>query len=380
MHAVEVVARFDTTVLDTVLLDRDASYRVGTEPGVDLAVPLSGNLAIVERDLVRVPPAATATLFEAGREQPLIGEVRLGAKMRVELRIGRVVITLRRTARPAAVPRPRIDRRRHAYDAVSLALHLVLLVVAVELAPFHAPSPAPSRPVRVARIPETRPPSLEAPTPVPAIATAPADPTEAPPPAEKAADLKKSRRSAAIARAREAGILASEGLSDLRALTPSDPAKAFKGVRPVYREEEAVARQFGGGDSWDPGGIVKMGRFQTRSNAGADYELAGATPAVKTVLDVSGAITGALSREKVIEVVRAHAEDLLDCHERKAGKNARGTVSLAFDIDRDGTVLRPTADGMGTLAGCALRVVEKIGFPTAPGDLQTEVTLSLEFR
>jgi hypothetical protein len=79
-----------------------------------------------------------------------------------------------------------------------------------------------------------------------------------------------------------------------------------------------------------------------------------------------------------VAIIDGRAEALLECHERYAGKNVRGFVTLDFDIDRDGTVLRPTSLGMGELAGCAMRVVQSISFPIAPGDAQTEVKLSLE--
>jgi hypothetical protein len=313
-----------------------------------------------------------------------MGELTLGAHERVELRIGRVAIAIRWTQRPAPVPRAPIERRPHVFHAVSLAAHLLLVVLAAELAPYQPPPPPPQRPIRVGRFPEAQPPARVAPTPVPAVATAPVDPVAAPPPAAKTPDVDRSRRGRAIARARTAGILGAEGATNLRGLAPSDPSKAFEGVRPVYREEEAVARQFGGGDGWDPGGVVKMGRFSTRPNAGADYELAGATPAAKVVVDVckasSCSFTGPLGRQTVVDVMTANAEDLLDCHERHAGKRAQGTVTLGFDIDRDGAVLRATSNGMGDVAGCVMRVVEKIAFPTAPGDAQTEVTLSLAFH
>jgi len=385
MHAIEIVARFETTVLDTVMLDRGASFRIGTAAGVDLPVELDATVTIIDGDLVRIPPAVTATLFEAGRARPVTGELTLGARSRVELQIGRVAIAIRWTLRPAPVPRAPIDRRPHAYTAATLVAHLVLVAVAAELAPYEAPPPPAPRPVRVGRIPDANPATREAPTPVPAAASAPVDPVAAPPPATKTPDVDRSRRARAIARARTAGILGSEGATNLSGLAPSDPSKAFEGVRPVYREEEARSRQFGGGDSWDPGGVVKMGRFSTRPNAGADYELAGATPAAKTVVDVCKAsaactFTGPLARQTVVDVLDANAEDILACHERHAGKRARGTVTLGFDIDRDGTVLRATSTGMGDVAGCVMRVVEKIAFPTAPGDAQTEVILSLEFH
>jgi hypothetical protein len=385
MHVIEVVARFEATVLATVDLPAGASYHAGTGPGNDLAVELGTSVAVVEGGLVRVPAGSTALLFEHGKASPLTGELRLDARMRVEIRIGRVTIAIRRITRMDPVPRRPIERRPYFYIAASLAAQLLLVGLAAWIAPHREP-PSPvqtPRSIRVARFPESRPPTQQDPSPVPAVATAPTDPTTAPPPAEKATDLPLSRRSRAIARAREAGILGSDGVGDLSGLVASDVGKAFDGVRPAYREEEATARGFGGGESWDPGGVIPMGRFATKPNAGADYELAGATPGRKTVLktctDRPCATTGPHARETVIAIIEARAEALLECHERYAGRNVRGVVTLEFDIDRDGTVLRPTSDGMGELAGCAMRVVQSIAFPTAPGDAQTEVKISLEF-
>ena len=381
---IEVVARFEATVLATVDLRLGASYRAGTGPGDDLAVELGSSVAIVEGDIVRVPAGSTAILFEHGKRSPLTGELRLDARTRVEIRIGRVTIAIRRATRMAPVPRPPVDRRPYIYTAASLAAQLLLVALAAWSAPDRAPLPPHTpRSIRVARFPEPLPATKRDPSPVPAMATAPTDPPTAPPPADKAPDLRRSRRSRAIARARQAGILGSEGASDLSGLVPSDLGKAFDGVRPAYREEEATARGFGGAESWDPGGVIPMGRFATKSNAGADYELAGATPGLPTVLKTCTgrpcATTGPHTRESVVAMVDGRAEALLECHERYAGRNARGFVTLDFDIDRDGTVLRPTSAGMGELAGCAMRVVQSIAFPIAPGDAQTEVKLSLEF-
>lgn len=385
MHAIEVVTRFEATVLATVDLRPGASYRAGTGPGNDLAVELGDSVAIVEGDIVRVPAGSTAILVEHGKPSPLTGELRLDARMRVQIRIGRVTIAIRRVTRMDPVPRPPVDRRPYIYTAASLAAQLLLVALAAWIAPHREP-PVPAhtpRSIRVARFPEPHPATKPDPSPVPAIATAPTDPTTAPPPADKAPDLRRSRRGRAIARARETGILGSDGVGDLSGLVASDIGKAFDGVRPAYREEEATARGFGGGESWDPGGVIPMGRFATKSNAGADYELAGATPGRKTVLKTCTgrpcATTGPHTRESVVAIVDGRAEALLECHERYAGRNARGFVALDFDIDRDGTVLRPTSVGMGELAGCAMRVVQSIAFPTAPGDAQTEVKLSLEF-
>jgi hypothetical protein len=385
MHVIEVVARFEATVLATVDLHPGARYRAGTGRGDDLAVELGSSIAIVEGDIVRAPPEATAIVYQHGKRSPLTGELRLDGHMRVEIRIGRVTIAIRRATRVEPVPRPSLDRRPYIYIAASLAAQVLLVALAAWIAPARDP-PRPAhtpRPTRVARFPEPRPATKQDPSPVPAAATAPTDPSTAPPPADKTPDLRRSRRSRAIARAREAGILGSDGVSDLSGLVASDIGKAFDGVRPAYREEEATARGFGGGERWDPGGVVPMGRFATKSNAGADYELAGATAGPKTVLKTCTgrpcATTGPHTRETVVAIVDERAEALLECHERYAGRNVRGFVTLDFDIDRDGAVLRPTSAGMGELAGCAMRVVQGIAFPIAPGDAQTEVKLSLEF-
>ena len=384
MHVIEVVARFEATVLATVDLRPGASYRAGTGPGNDLAVKLGPSVAIVEGDIVRVPSGSTARLFEHGQPSPLTGEVRLDARMRVEIRIGRVTIAIQRVTRMDPVPRAPVDRRPYIYIAASLAAQVLLVALAAWIAPVHEPRlPAQTpRSIRVARFPEPRRATKQDPSPVPAVATAPTDPSTAPPPADKTPDL-RSRRSRAIVRAREAGILGTDGVGDLSGLVATDVGSAFDGVRPAYREEEATARGFGGAESWDPGGVIPMGRFATKANAGADYELAGATPGLKTVVKTCTgrpcATIGPHTRESVVAIVDGRAEALLECHERYAGRNVRGFVTLDFDIDRDGTVLRSTSVGMGELAGCAMRVVQRIAFPIAPGDTQTEVKLSLEF-
>ena len=386
MQAIEVVARFETTVLATVDLRAGASYRIGSGPGNDLPVDGVASFAVVEGDLVRVPPEATATVVEHGTQRSITGELRLGARMRVQIQIGRVALAIRWTTRRAAVPRQRSSLRPYLYAAGSLGAQLLLLLLAFRMAPYREPPESERTPrvVRVTRIHESPPSTNRDPSPVPAVATAPADPSVAPPPADPTPDRSRSRRSRAIARARQAGILGSDGTTDLSGLVPSDLGKAFDGVRPAYREEDARARDFGGGESWDPGGVVKMGRFATKPNAGADYQLPGETAGVKTALAMCTGraceTTGPHTRDSVVAIVEGRAEALLDCHERYAGKNVRGVITLDFDIDRDGTVLRPSSAGMGELAGCAMRVVQSIGFPTAPGDAQTEVKLSLEFR
>lgn len=383
MHVIEVVARFGTTVLSTVDLPPGAGYRAGTGPENDLAVELGPSATIVEGDVVRVPAGATALRFAHGRSSPLIGEVKLAARMRVEIRMGHVTIAIRRVTPAERVPRAPIDRRPYLYIAASLAAQVLLVGLAAWIAPDQGPPlPRPTpRSIRIARFLEPPPPTKLDPSPVPAMATAPDDPSTAPPPAEKSPD--RSRRGRATARARAAGILGSDGASDLSGLVSRDLGKAFEGIRPAYREDEANTRRFGGGESWDPGGVIATGRFATKSNAGADYELAGATPGPKTVVKTCTGrpceITGPRTQESVIALIDANAPALLECHERNAGKNARGFVTLELDIDRDGTVLRPTGAGMGPLAGCAMRAVQRIAFPSAPGDAQTEVKLSLEF-
>ena len=397
MDAVEVVARFGGSIVALAHLRDGATYRMGTAPGVDLAVPVATTFPLVERGVVRIPAGIQATLVEAGRRSPVgARELWLAVGMRVELTIGLVTIRIARVALPDdRLPGPRLDRRAPAYAAGSLAAHVLVWALAVTLAPAGEPlermvDPQPNQ-VRIARFDAPPQPPRE-PSAVPAAATATADPTAAPPPADSRRSIPSTRRGRAIALAREAGILGAPGLGDLSGLViHGDLGTAFDGVGPAYREEDATAQRFGGGGGgpkFNPGTIA-TGAYQTVSDghaAGDDYDLPGAVPAqrhrpiVEMCTGRPCATDGPIAAETVKALIAAASPTLIRCYKAYAEERSRGTVTLDFEIDRDGTVLRASSRGFGAVAACVQAVVEKIDFPIAPGQPQTTVQVSLGFR
>jgi len=394
MDAIEVVARLGGSVVALAHLRDGAAYRIGTAPGVDLAVPVANTFPLVERGVVRIPAGIPATLVEAGRTSSVAArELWLAVGIRIELTIGLVTIRITRVVLPdELLAGPPLDRRAPAYAAGSLAAHVLVWTLAVTFAPAEPlermTDPQPVR-VRIARFDAPPQPPRE-PSMVPAAATATTDPAAAPPPARPGPDVPTSRRGRAIARARDAGVLGGTGLSDLSMLMHrGDVAEHFKGVGPAYREEDATGQGFGGGPRWDPGGTLATGAYQTVSEgraAGEDYELAGAVPdqrhrpVVEMCTGRPCATDGPHSTEVVKAVIAAQAPALLRCYRQHAEERARGTVTLDFEIDRDGTVLRPSSRGFGAVSACVQAVVEGIEFPTAPGQPQTTVQVSLGFR
>jgi hypothetical protein len=92
------------------------------------------------------------------------------------------------------------------------------------------------------------------------------------------------------------------------------------------------------------------------------------------------AADGPISIDQVRTMIAVTTPTLLRCYKAHAAERTRGTVTLDFEIDRDGTVLRASSRGLGAVSTCVQAVVEKIDFPIAPGQPQTTVQFSLGFR
>lgn len=397
MDAVEVVARLGSSVVALTHLRDGATYRIGTAPGVDLAVPIATTFPLVERGVVRIPSGIQAIVREGSRSYAATAlELWLGTGMRVELTIGLVSIRISRVELPAdSLPRPPLDRRTPGYVAGSLALHMLLWGLAITFAPLDEPLERmvaePAIHARIARFDAPpQPPPLPSPIPAPTVATT--DVVTAPPPADTAPSVPTSRRGRAIARAREAGFLGADGLSDLSALVvDGDLDQAFEGVGPAYREEDVTSKGFGGGGGgprFNPGTIA-TGAYETVSEgraAGEDYDLAGAVPdqrhrpVVEMCTGRPCATEGPLSVATVRRMIAVASPILVRCYKHHAEERSRGTVTLDFEIDRNGEVLRASSRGFGDVAACVQAVVEKIDFPIAPDQPQTTVRFSLGFR
>ncbi len=397
MDAVEVVARLGTSVVAISHLRDGAAYRIGTAPGVDLALPIATTFPLVERGVVRIPSGIQATVREGGRSYPVTSfELWLGASMRVELTIGLVHIQIARVALPdERIPQPPIDRRAPAYVAGSLVLHVLLWGTAITFAPLEEPlermTEAPGIGVRIARF-DAPPQPPPAPSPIPASSSATTDPVAAPTPAETAPTVPTSRRGRAIAQARTAGFLTADSLREFSAvIVEGDLAKSFEGVGPAYREDDANAKQFGGGGGgpkFNPGTIA-TGEYATISDgraAGDEYDLAGAVPdqrhrpVVEMCTGRPCSTDGPHSVEAVRRIIAVTSPTLVRCYQHHAEERSRGTVTLDFEIDRDGEVLRASSRGFGAVSACVQAVIENIDFPIAPGQPQTTVKFSLGFR
>ncbi|MDB4963676.1 MAG: domain containing protein [Myxococcales bacterium] len=391
MDAVEVVARLGSTTLSIRYLGVGETYRIGTAPGLDLALRVATSFPLVERGVVRIPAGATATVFDAGLASPLAGrELWLAARVRVEVQIGLVSITIARV-RTSAMPLPRVplEARPYLYATASLGAHLLVWALAITFAPQLEPAeklPVPPR-VRVTHVPQAPPEPKPDPTMIPAVATASADPTAAPPPAAPSENPQVARRRRAVSEAREAGMLGSDGLDDMPILVRRTDVEGAFEVGQTYHEEDADPG-FAGGPRWNPGTIA-AGAYATVSEgrgAGEDYDLPGAVaedrhvPVVEMCTGRPCVADGPISRAVIANTLEDHALALLRCYRHKAEPRSRGTVTLDFEIDRNGEVLRASAHGFGEVAPCVLTVLESIDFPIAPGEPQTTVQFSLGFR
>lgn len=87
-----------------------------------------------------------------------------------------------------------------------------------------------------------------------------------------------------------------------------------------------------------------------------------------------------ISKDIVRTMIAERGPSLIRCYQAHAEERSRGTVTLDFEIDRNGEVLRASSRGFGAVAACVQAVVEKIDFPIAPGQPQTTVQFSLGFR
>ncbi len=88
-------------------------------------------------------------------------------------------------------------------------------------------------------------------------------------------------------------------------------------------------------------------------------------------------VTGAVAASEIRRAFLARAPAFLACDRRRADPERAYVIVLDFEIDRDGTVLRPFARGPDEVASCVLGVLQtlELGQQTA----QTTVHHSLRF-
>ena len=69
---------------------------------------------------------------------------------------------------------------------------------------------------------------------------------------------------------------------------------------------------------------------------------------------------------------------LVRCYQHHAEERSRGTVTLDFEIDRNGEVLRASSRGFGAVSACVQAIVESWVF--SPHDAGEPVHVSRQFK
>jgi len=388
MHVAEIAVRFGDTPLSTVELATGA-YRIGTAPGVDLAVPGLTSFPLVEWTaqarptcLVRVPVGVDA--HRDGLR--LDGGVVLSAGDRLALTIGAIAIEIGVVERAAPLPRPAFRPRFAGWVVGALLAHLGFLAIAdaladPEAAPVRLAYAWPMPQVPEPPIPEDRAagyharrrdprdqrsnvkPRPRAPVRIAVAVEALPEPTAAP-------------RARAVAKAREAGILGALDKTSFAAIIgKADLVKELSDVGPIYREDEAAAAGFGGGARFVPAPSVPVGRYATVSSGravGDRYALPGEVGARRPprVTLCSTACTSSTGEPDVLRapLVR-HEQAILGCYERNGGA-ATGDIVVDIAIANTGKVIHAEGEGLGKTGSCVAGVIRRVRFD-APG---TEVT------
>lgn len=357
-HVVEVVVRFGDSVVDIAHVPPEAEYRIGTSPGVDLAVEGHTSFPLVAAGRIRCPLGVPVREHDGA----------------TELQLARATVTLT----PIAVdvprlPRPRLDARLLVFATVSLLVHLSIWLWAVVTEPFEQiiDTPRPRlRHVHVEDAPEPPPP------PKPAVEQ-PREPVTEPPKIAASRVRPRTKRiadadvSTAIpASAAQAAAMLAKSSADTHvvervgALRPED----------TYNEDDANAKGFGGSPRFPPGETIKTG---------AGYKLM--LYDVRLCPSKSCTVSGPVPASFIRAALHDHMDAIYDCYVQHA--DGPGTIVLDFTIAGDGSVRDAKGRGLGETGACAARVLPEIYFK-AIGDNDvpegkprlTRVRYPLEFR
>ena len=364
----QITARFGDSLVETVEIDRDGSYRIGTAPDVDLAVAKIGSFPIVTGDATGFIVRTPVGMGEATA-------VRLAADQPVTLRFGMITITVELVARAAPLPVQKIDRRPHAFIVGSLIVHLLVWGAAVIFA--HAPKvnkPRPrlvEHPLLVKLLPMSRP--RVAPH-APATASA----AHAAPP--RSGDSVRGKRSDLD----ELAAAAASAPGGSNKLSPAYLAYLEAGARhmkemldaagPLYVEDDAEGFGKHGG-AFDPThragwGTIATGRYKTVSSGravGDDYHLDGESyPELALCESPHCEIAGSLDKDAVQHVIAPQVAALANC----VGQDS---LTLALEIAANGHVKK--VHGHGKIGRCAANVIGQLAFPEADGPTTATYTI-----
>lgn len=430
-EVVEVVARFAGTIIDLAHLGPDESYRIGTAPGNDLAVPGLTCFPLVDRGVVRCPigmqvrdPAELdAALVErcATTAEPCAAtsELRSGAvEVRssapepdaleprnsaveprgavepggiLELRAGALELRVTRTRLPPrTLPPPRVELRTPAFVLASLIVHLAIWLAAERFAAFERLAP-PRLPLRLAHIavrldepPQPRP----EPTPPTPKSTPKPTPKAKPEPRARAlaASTVRDARDARDARAgrRERGARHGRAKHAEATLDPSQAIAHLLDQMPDLESPE-YADAFDAEHFHDPGSddtgsfgagnaLVPNEREGWGTIASGPYTLL----PIGVKLCPAGACTvrGPIPPLYVRTHLLAHIDAIYECYTTLAP--GPGTIVLELTIGADGVVHDARGSGLGETGACAARIASSILFRALGAE--TRVRYPVQFK
>ncbi len=355
---VEVVVRFGDSVVDIAHVPPDAEYRIGTSPGVDLAVEGHTSFPLVAAGRIRCPLGVPA--HHHGRT--------------VELQLAQATLALTPIELDVpSVARPRFDARLVGFALASLVVHLSIWLCAVVLEPFERVVDQPRPRLRHVHVEE----SVEPPPPPPKPAVEkPREVTEHP----KAAATRAPRPAKRIPRSDVAteipASMAQAAAMLAKSAADTHVVERVSALRPedTYNEDDANAKGFGGSPRFPPGETIKTG---------AGYKLM--LYDVRLCPSKSCTVSGPVPASFIRAALHDHMDAIYDCYVQHA--DGPGTIVLELTIAGDGSVRDARGRGLGETGACAARVLPEIYFK-AIGDNDvpegkprlTKVRYPLEFR
>lgn len=360
LEVVEVRASFEATSIAVAHVRAGERYCMGSAPGVELVI--GAELGIERFDLIdgwvlRSPPACRVWRTERARtlrvQEPAIA-IEHGAT--IELMLGRITLRVCRVTIPAGLPRPALEKRPYLFGAVSLAVQLAIVVVAMwqHAAPLPTPITQPGderagQPLRRARIALPGQTVRRAPVPEPA-ATPIEEPTPTPSAASPAAVSAGSRPAPSAP--------AGGGADSSRSRDGSEVA------REVYADGRFDPTRDAAFDS------VRSGSYSTVATgraAGDDHQLPERGERSRLVVVRCDAATcvvvGGEAATEIRQKLQQRLSEIVACYRDRAPGTGR-EVELDFEVD-GGKVQAVEVGGIGDVDSCVARIVRSIQFAEA---------------
>jgi hypothetical protein len=342
---VELVVRLGDTILDVAHVPPERTYRIGTAPECDLAVPGFTSYPLVDDGRLRCPTGVPTSVH--------------GNTTRIQVGLATIEATRVRITR-TNLPRRRFDRRTPVYAAASLAVHVAIWLVAAISEPFERLVETQQPRLRYVHV-AVDPPEPPPPPPAPQQQAQPASEPAPTPPAASAARRAPAAKRAEIPSPQAMPQTFGTAARDVADMVAKlEVARRVGELRPedTYNEDDDNARGFGGGRRFDPGPAetIENGDYSTMA-----FDV---TLCPKKSCSVRGPIPALYIRTHLHEVMPA----IYDCYQQHA--SGPGTITLEFTIDVDGGVRNMRGSGLGETGACAARAANELYFKALGKDVK----------